>query len=286
MNDDKKETFPRFSATISCYKNDSPKDFETAFLSIYNQTVSPDEIIITVDGPISSELEQVVSRFEREFQAVILRSAQNNGLGMAHALAVSHAKYDYIAIMDADDISVPDRFEKQLAVIAEHPEIDVIGGQIDEFIGSPENVVGIRSVPLEDHMVKRYLRRRCPFNHMTILMNSHMVKEAGNYQDWHYNEDYFLYCRMLEKGAVFCNLPDILVHVRVGEEMYRRRGGWKYFKSEARLQGWMLRHKIISLPQYCMNVLLRLCVQVMMPNCLRGLVFRRLFRKQVCFNAK
>ena len=286
MNDDKKEIFPRFSATISCYKNDNPKDFETAFLSIYNQTVRPDEIIITVDGPIPPELEQVVSRFEREFQAVILRSAQNNGQGMAHALAVSHANYDYIAIMDADDISVPDRFEKQLAVIAEHPEIDVIGGQIDEFIGSPENVVGIRSVPLEDHMVKRCLRRRCPFNHVTILMNSHMVKEAGNYQDWYYNEDYFLYCRMLEKGAVFCNLPDILVHVRVGEEMYRRRGGWKYFKSEARLQGWMLRHKIISLPQYCMNVLLRLCVQVMMPNCLRGLVFRRLFRKQVCFNAK
>ncbi|MBD5435116.1 MAG: glycosyltransferase [Treponema sp.] len=278
MNDDKKETFPRFSATISCYKNDSPKDFETAFLSIYNQTVRPDEIIITVDGPIPSELEQVVSRFEREFQAVILRSAQNNGQGMAHALAVSHAKYDYIAIMDADDISVPDRFEKQLAVIAEHPEIDVIGGQIDEFIGSPENVVGIRSVPLEDHMVKRYLRRRCPFNHVTILMNSHMVKEAGNYQDWHYNEDYFLYCRMLEKGAVFCNLPDILVHVRVGEEMYRRRGGWKYFKSEARLQGWMLRHKIISLPQYCVNVLLRLCVQVVMPNRLRGFVFQKLFR--------
>ena len=280
------KTLPQFSATISCYKNDNPKDFETAFLSIYNQTVRPDEIIITVDGPIPSELEQVVSRFEREFQAVILRSAQNNGQGMAHALAVSHANYDYIAIMDADDISVPDRFEKQLAVVAKHPEIDVIGGQIDEFIGSPENVVGIRSVPLEDHMVKRYLRRRCPFNHVTILMNTHMVKDAGNYQDWHYNEDYFLYCRMLEKGAVFCNLPDILVHVRVGEEMYRRRGGWKYFKSEARLQGWMLRHKIISLPQYCMNVLLRLCVQVIMPNWLRGFVFQKLFRKQASFNAK
>lgn len=280
------KTLPQFSATISCYKNDSPKDFETAFLSIYNQTVRPDEIIITVDGPIPLELEQVVSRFERECQAVILRSAQNNGQGMAHALAVSHAKYDYIAIMDADDISVSDRFEKQLAVIAEHPEIDVIGGQIDEFIGSPENVVGIRSVPLEDHMVKRYLRRRCPFNHVTILMNTHTVKEAGNYQDWHYNEDYFLYCRMLEKGAVFCNLPDTLVHVRVGEEMYRRRGGWKYFKSEARLQGWMLRHKIISLPQYCVNVLLRLCVQVVMPNRLRGFVFQKLFRKRTGFHAE
>lgn len=278
--------YPKFSATISCYKNDNPKDFETAFLSIYNQTVRPDEIIITVDGPIPSELNDVVMHLEHEFQAVILRSTQNNGQGMAHALAVTHAKYDWIAIMDADDISVPDRFEKQLSYVAEHPEVSVVGGQIDEFIGSPETVVGIRSVPLEDHMIKRYLRRRCPFNHVTILMNSHMIKEVGNYQDWHYNEDYFLYCRLLLNGAVFHNLSDTLVHVRVGEEMYRRRGGWKYFTSEARLQGWMLRHKIILFPRYCVNVLIRLCVQVIMPNWLRGFVFQKLFRKQVGFHEK
>lgn len=273
------KALPKFSATIGCYKNDNPKDFETAFLSIYNQTVRPDEIIITVDGPIPPELDAVVTRFETEYLAVILRSEQNNGQGIAHSMAVSHAKYDWIAIMDADDISVPDRFEKQLAVIADHPEISVLGGQIDEFIGTPDNVVGIRNVPLEDYMIKRYLRIRCPFNHMSILLNTHMVKEAGNYQDWHYNEDYFLYCRMLEKGAVFCNLPDILCHVRVGKEMYERRGGWRYFKSEAKLQGWMYKHKIIAFPRYCINVAIRLCVQVFMPNWLRGFVFQKLFRK-------
>lgn len=273
------KALPKFSATIGCYKNDNPKDFETAFLSIYNQTVRPDEIIISVDGPIPPELDAVVTRFETEYLAVILRSEQNNGQGIAHSMAVSHAKYDWIAIMDADDISVPDRFEKQLAVIADHPEISVLGGQIDEFIGTPDNVVGIRNVPLEDYMIKRYLRIRCPFNHMSILLNTHMVKEAGNYQDWHYNEDYFLYCRMLEKGAVFCNLPDILCHVRVGKEMYERRGGWRYFKSEAKLQGWMYKHKIIAFPRYCINVAIRLCVQVFMPNWLRGFVFQKLFRK-------
>ncbi|MBS7295863.1 MAG: glycosyltransferase [Treponema sp.] len=273
------KALPKFSATIGCYKNDNPKDFETAFLSIYNQTVRPDEIIITVDGPIPPELDAVVTRFETEYLAVILRSEQNNGQGIAHSMAVSHAKYDWIAIMDADDISVPDRFEKQLAVIADHPEISVLGGQIDEFIGTPDNVVGIRNVPLEDYMIKRYLRIRCPFNHTSILLNTHMVKEAGNYQGWHYNEDYFLYCRMLEKGAVFCNLPDILCHVRVGKEMYERRGGWRYFKSEAKLQGWMYKHKIIAFPRYCINVAIRLCVQVFMPNWLRGFVFQKLFRK-------
>ncbi len=271
--------YPKFSATISCYKNDNPKDFEIAFLSIYNQTVRPDEIIITVDGSIPKELDDVVTRFEHEFQAVLLRTEQNNGQGMAHALAVSHAKYDWIAIMDADDISFPGRFEKQLNFILEHPETSVLGGQIEEFIDSPKNIVGKREVPLEDSMIKKYLQRRCPFNHMTIFLNRRMVKKSGNYQDWHYNEDYFLYCRMLLNGGIFYNLPETLVYVRVGKEMYKRRGGYKYFKSEAKLQKWMLTHKIISFPRYFINVVIRFCVQILMPNWLRGFVFQKLFRK-------
>ena len=270
--------FPPFSATISCYKNDNPKDFEAAFLSIYNQTVRPNEIIITVDGSIPTELNNVVTRFERECNAIVLRSEINNGQGIAHAMAVSNTRYDWIAIMDADDISVPDRFEKQLAVVAEHPEICIVGGQIDEFINSPEDIVGIRKVPLDDYDIKKYLKTRCPFNQMSILLNTSKVKDAGNYQDWHFDEDYFLYCRMLLNGAIFCNLPDVLVHARVGKEMYRRRGGWKYFKSEAKLQKWMLKHKIIAFPRYVINVTIRLCVQVLMPNWIRGLVFQKIFR--------
>ena len=272
--------YPKFSATISCYKNDNPKDFEIAFFSIYNQTVRPSEIIITVDGPIPQELDEVVTRMEREFQAVVLRTAQNNGLGMAHALAVTHAKYDYIAIMDADDISVPDRFEKQLAYVALHPEVSIVGGQIEEFIGSTDNIVGKRVVPETDNDIKKYLKSRCPMNHMSIVAKRNMILMSGNYQDWHYNEDYFLYCRMLLKDAVFHNLPDTLVYVRVGKEMYKRRGGWKYFKSEAELQWWMLSHKIIAFPRYCINVAIRLCVQVLMPNCLRGFMFQKLFRQK------
>lgn len=270
--------YPKFSATISCYKNDNPNDFETAFLSIYNQTVRPDEIIITVDGPIPPQLDAVVIRCEKEYNAVVMRSDKNKGLGLAHASAVSIAQYDWLAIMDADDISVPDRFEKQLAVVVEHPEICIVGGQMDEFIGAPDNIVGIRKVPLDDNDIKHYLKKRCPLNHVTIMLNKSAVLKAGNYQDWHYNEDYFLYCRMLEQGAIFHNISDVLVHVRVGKEMYRRRGGWKYFKSEAKLQKWMFNHKIISFPRYVINVTIRLCVQVLMPNWLRGFVFQKLFR--------
>ena len=248
-------------------------------MSIYNQTIRPDEIIITVDGLIPPKLDAVVSKFEHNYQAIVLRWNQNRGQGIAHAEAVLQAKYDWIAIMDADDIAVPDRFEKQLKYIVEHPDIDVLGGQIEEFINTPSNIVGVRNVPLGDQDIKKYLKKRCPFNQMTILLRKEAVIDAGNYQSWHFDEDYFLYCRMLLKGAIFGNLPDTLVYARVGEEMYRRRGGWKYFKSEARLQTWMLKHKIISIPRYGINIIIRMSVQLLMPNWLRGFIFQKLFRK-------
>lgn len=271
----------KFTATIGCYKNDSPSDFRTAFLSIYNQTVRPDEIIITIDGPIPELLDNVIQECEQNYNAIVLRIPENRGQGEAHALAVDHASYDYIAIMDADDIAVPDRFEKQIKEFEKDSLLDIVGGQIEEFIDDPSNIVGVRRVPLLDKEIKAYLKKRCPFNHMSIMIKKSSVLNAGNYQTWHYNEDYFLYCRMMLQNPFFRNLPDTLVKVRVGKEMYQRRGGWKYFISEAQLQKWMLLHRIISFPRYVVNIFIRLCVQVLMPNWLRGFVFQIFFRSKV-----
>ncbi len=80
-------------------------------------------------------------------------------------------------------------------------------------------------------------------------------------------------------GCQFANLPDVLVNVRVGNEMYARRGGGRYFKSEAKLQRHMWRHHIISFPRLCYNITVRFAVQVAMPNWLRGFVFKTFFRK-------
>ena len=277
-NQESKIEYPKFTATIACYAKDNPEHFESAFLSIYYQTLRPDEIIITVDGPIPPELDEVVQRFGRDFHALVLRTVRNKGQAMSHALAVAHAKYDWVAIMDADDIALPDRFEKQLAYIAEHPDVAVIGGQIEEFLDSPYNIIDKREVPVDDLMIKKYLKKRCPFNHMTIIMNRPKVREAWNYLG-RYNEDYFLYCRLFLQGAVFHNLPDTLVYARVGNGMYSRRCGWGYFKTLARHQKWMLKYKIISFPLFCFNVLVRLFVHALMPNWLRGFVYQKLLRR-------
>ena len=114
---------------------------------------------------------------------------------------------------------------------------------------------------------------------MTVAFRRESVLRSGNYQEWYYNEDYYLWIRMALAGCKFANIPDNLVNVRVGKEMYKRRGGWRYFKSEARLQRYMLNHGIISLPRYCFNTFGRFAVQVAMPNKLRGFIFQKLFRK-------
>ena len=105
------------------------------------------------------------------------------------------------------------------------------------------------------------------------------VQGAGGYQDWFCNEDYYLWIRMWLNHAVFANTGSILVNVRVGKEMYQRRGGWKYFKSEAKLQSFMLKKGVIRVPRYLVNVSERLILQVLMPNKVRGWVFRTFARQ-------
>lgn len=269
----------RFSVCMSVYHGDNAFYFREALESVFSQSRKPDEVVLVVDGPISTDIDSVIDEYsQKETPLTIVRLEKNSGHAIARQTGLEAAKHEYIAIMDSDDVAVQDRFEKQMAYLEGHPEIDVLGGQIKEFIGEPTNVVGTRTVPLTDDDVKAYLKSRCPMNLVTVMMKKESVQRVGGYIDWYCEEDYYLWVRMVEHEMMFANLPDNLVNVRVGEEMYQRRGGLKYFRSEARLQRYMLNHELISVPRYLLNVTGRFVVQVAMPNKLRGLVFQKLFR--------
>ena len=115
-------------------------------------------------------------------------------------------------------------------------------------------------------------------NLVTVMLKKESAQKAGGYIDWYCEEDYYLWVRMAEQGMMFANLPNNLVNVRVGKEMYQRRGGMKYFKSEAKLQKYMWNKGITTFPKFCYNVLIRFVIQVLMPNKFRGLVFRKFAR--------
>ena len=271
-----------FSVAMSVYRNDKPEWVKMAIESVtLFQTYKPSEIIIIVDGPISEQLSNLLFEFEnnKDYNFRILRLPENKGLGNALRLATEIARNDLIARMDSDDVSLPDRFEKQIQYLKDNPDYDLLGGQIVEFVGCEDNIVGKREVPVSNEAVYKWMKKRCPFNHMSVMFRKSKVLSVGNYIDWHYNEDYYLWIRMAEAGFKFANLPDTLVNVRVGKDMYARRGGWKYFKSEKGLQDYMYKRKFISLPQYLFNVAIRFSVQVAIPDKVRGYIFQKLFRK-------
>lgn len=273
----------KLSVSMCVYGGDNPEFFDTAVGSIVNQTFKPNEIVLTVDGPIPAAIESIIEKYRNQlsgsqikFHVVYLE--KNLGHGEARRICFEHCNCDLIALMDADDLSVPDRFEIQLAVFEKNPNLSIVGGNIHEFIVTPNNCVGKRIVPETDAEIKAYMKKRCPMNQMTVMFRKEAVQKAGGYLDWYCDEDYYLWIRMALSGCQFANVPENLVNVRVGEEMYQRRGGWKYFCSEAKLQGFMLERGMIGIPRYILNVAQRLVLQVLMPNKLRGFIFQKFAR--------
>ena len=183
--------------------------------------------------------------------------------------------------MDSDDISLPNRFEKQLEYIENHPGCDVVGGQITEFIGNPDNIVSKRVVPLENKEIYEYMKNRCAFNHPTVMFRKKAVMEVGNYKDWFWNEDYYLWIRMMKNQSVMANLPEVLVNMRSGLDQYSRRGGRKYFKSEVGIKRMMLEEGMITKTQYIINYVERFIIQLILPKSVRGWVFRTFARKRM-----
>ena len=271
-----------FSIAMSVYKSDNPSFFDRALSSITElQTVMPDEIVLVVDGPVSEELNKVIAKYEKKYDVFnVIRLEKNGGLGNALKIAVENARCELIARMDSDDVSSPTRFEEQLNYLTAHPQTDIVGGDITEFIGAEENIVGKRAVPQTNNEIREYMKTRCAMNHVSVMYKKSSVQAAGGYQDWFWNEDYYLWIRMWLNNAVFANTGTVLVNVRVGEEMYQRRGGDKYFKSEKGLQDYMLQHKMIGVSTYIKNVGKRLIVQKLLPNKLRGWVFRTFARSK------
>lgn len=272
-----------FSVCTSVYKNDNPVFVRNALDSmLVAQSVMPKEIVLVQDGPVPDDMAVLLKEYQERYAGVfnIIRLERNGGLGNALKLGVENAKYDIIARMDSDDICASDRFEKQLAYLATHPDCDIVGGQITEFIGAPDQIIGRREVPLTNEEIYNYMKFRCALNHVSVMFRKRSVVGVGNYQDWFWNEDYYLWVRMMLANCRFANLPDVLVNVRSGSDQYARRGGKKYFESEIGIKKLMLEKGLITKKEFVRNYIERVIVQLLLPNSVRGFVIRTLARRK------
>ena len=265
---------------MSLYIKEKPKNLDLAIASMINQTIKPDEIVIVKDGPITNELQEVLDNYNRDYPGMIniVGYDENRGLGLALNYGLEHCRNELVARMDTDDVSRTDRCEQQLKIFAEHPSLDIVGGDIAEFVTNPTETVAYRKVPVQHKDIVDYMRTRCAFNHVSVMFKKSAIVAVGGYMDWFWNEDYYLWIRMWIKGCCFANTGSVLVDVRTGKDMYFRRGGIKYFKSEKGLQDLMLEKNLINRGTYFANVMKRLIVQVLLPNSIRGWVFRKFAR--------
>ncbi len=263
----------KLSAFVCVCENDKKESFKLCCDSIFFQTVRPDQIVICLDGSIDRELEEYIYSLNG---VQTVRVWSNGDHGISRRAAFEACTGELVAVMDSDDVAVCDRFEKQLLYFEKHPETDVLGGYIEEH--TSDGKVRLRTLPLSDADIKKYAKKRCPFNHMTVMMKRSAVLSAGGYKSFYYNEDYYLWARMMKKGTVFSNLPDVLCHVNVDDGFYRRRGGFKYFKSEMSLFKFMRKNGLISFFEYICNGSIRFCVEVLIGASGRKYIYDKFLR--------
>ena len=265
-----------FSVLMSVYCKERPAWLEEALNSVFEQTVPPKQVVLVCDGPLTPELDGVIDKFKDKL--TLVRLEKNGGLGAALNEGLKHCSCDLVARMDTDDIALPDRFEKQLKAFADDKDLAVLGGAIREIDSETKEEVSFRRLPQSDGEIKQFLKTRCPFNHMTVMFRKKAVLACDSYQPLYFMEDYYLWARMAAKGYKFGNLVDIVVNARTDKNLFERRGGWKYFKSNKAVSDKLLELGLICYPTYLFNLAVRFCVQVLMPNKVRSIFYKKALR--------
>ena len=224
-----------FSVLISLYYKEKPELLSECLESLKKQTIPATEIVIVFDGAIASELEAEVMKYVTVLPIKVVRLPKNVGLGKALNKGLKHCSYNWVFRMDTDDICLPERFEKQVEFIQQHPNVVLCSGHIAEFSDDKTIITSYRKVPIGDTTIKKSCLKRNPFNHMTVAFCKDVIEAVGGYQHHLFLEDYNLWLRVIAKGYEVGNLDETLVLVRAGDSMVSRRKGKEYIKGEWQL---------------------------------------------------
>lgn len=270
----------RFSVLMSVYHKEYPEYLRDALLSIIRQTLPPNEIVLVQDGPLTDDLHAVIDSIKASnsnlIKDVVLK--QNRGLGVALNEGMRACSNGVIARMDTDDIAEPDRFAKQINFMVNNEEVDMVGSNISEYDDDFSELMSVRSVPERHKDIVSMMKKRSPFNHMSVVYKKDAVLACGGYEDCPSFEDYYLWCKMAINGARFHNLQENLVRVRMGEALSTRRGGAAYIKDIVNFQKKAYSLGIFNKSELMRGVLIRSIV-ALLPAGVRTLFYKSVLRR-------
>lgn len=199
------------------------------------------------------------------------------GLGIALNEGLKVCSNGLVARMDTDDIAHKKRFEKQIIFMLENPEIDMISANIAEYDDSLEKLIAHRIVPEGHEEILAMMKSRSPFNHMAVVYKKDVVLSVGGYEHCLLFEDYYLWCKLSQSGARFYNLQDVLINMRTGDAIAKRRGGLLYVKSVLNFQKKIRKLGIINNLEFVKNTVIRSSIAVA-PEKLRVYFYQKVIR--------
>lgn len=271
----------KFSVLMTVYKTENPAFLDRAIKSIWDdQELKPNQIVIIKDGPVKESLNKVLENWKNKLIDIIeIHSLKENvGLGNALKFGINYCKYEFIARMDTDDISLPKRFKDQIDFLSTNEDVDIIGSFAFECEGNEHNITGIRKVPISNLEIYRVSKFRNPFNHPSIIYRKKKVVEAGGPKKFTDFDDYYLWIRMFNKKAFCANLNYPLIIMRAGSSQALRRGGVSYVANETKFFYFLYKISHISMVLFIVNIIIRVPIRLL-PHKLRHRLYQLLRKK-------
>lgn len=230
----------KLSVISSVYYKERADYLDESLKSVFNQSLVPDEVIVVEDGPLSSDLYQVIEKYKFQYdQFRTIPLQQNKGLAHALNVAIKSSSADYFARMDTDDISEPNRFEKQVSFLIDNKDVDCVGTWVVE-INADGSEFYRKQMPITHEECRNFYMKRNPMAHPTVMFRRSYFDKAGFYpEDTYQEEDTMLWANGFAKGCRFANIPEYLYRFRIDDKFFNRRKGIRYA-----IDTFNIRHKI------------------------------------------
>lgn len=223
------------SVLMSVYRSEKADRFDRALRSVWNdQSLKPDQIVLVEDGPLGHNLDVVVDKWKNRLgdKLTIVANEENIGLTKSLNKGISVAKGDYIARMDSDDISLPERFRLQKEFLDSHPDIMVVGGSIQEF-NSDTDCLCVNRYPADTDACRKYICKANPLAHPTVMIRRNVFDSGLRYNEkYRKNQDLALWIDVLAAGYKIANIPEITLKFRREGDVFSRRGSSETRNSE------------------------------------------------------
>ena len=224
------------SVLMSVYHKEKASNLDAALASVWTeQTRRPEQIILIEDGPLGDNLECVISKWKKLLgeNLTIHKNQENIGLTKSLNIGIGLATSDLIARMDSDDLSDRKRFELQEAYLVAHPDIDIIGGSLQEF-NQDHASLSVRHYPLCPEDVFKTIYKACPLAHPTVMMRRRIFLNGMKYDErYRTSQDIALWFDVLRDGHKISNIPEVTLYFRRDDSLFHRRSrekAWDEFR--------------------------------------------------------